>query len=380
MIILFLNENPLPKTFCQGTISGKELRLRAAIKNVESIHVIAPKGNWVGDKNQNEIGALERKIHIHHIPPWPYYFRAIPLFIWGFYWARKTNTDVIEAESPIISGPAAVLIGKFFKKPSIVEVRASYSELIKLKVQWLPYNVKKWLLDIVFKSTLKHASGVIVNSHFYKKQLLEIGIASTVINPGIQLQSIKVLSKKQTSAFITLGFLGRLEPEKGVMLLIEAFDLITQNTNMPKKLQLLIAGEGSQKKRLEKFVENIPGLDAKVTLLGFQNAAEFLPKIDVLINPNIVSHPLEMVNVEAAFLGIPVICFGNNDVPETVIHNKTGIKVGRTSADDLRLCIERIIRQENLRLKLSNQSRLLAKKYSFTDQVKKLHSLYRNLQ
>ncbi len=81
--ILFLNENPLPAVYTQGTVSGKELRLRSALRWVKVVHVLAPKGKWVGDTHNANIGELEKKIVIHHIPAWPYYLRAIPLFFWA---------------------------------------------------------------------------------------------------------------------------------------------------------------------------------------------------------------------------------------------------------------------------------------------------------
>lgn len=377
--ILFLNENPLPTLYTKGAVSGKELRLRSALEQVKAIHVVAPKGNWVGDKDNSEIGELEKKIMVHHIPAWPYYFRAIPLFFWGCYWSLRVKPDLLEAESPILSGPAAVLLGKIFRLPTVVEVRASYHELIKYKVRWIPYGFKKYVLNFVFRTTLKHATGVIANSHYYQNSLKKIGIKSVVINPGIQLHSIKEIKNNRTSSMITLGFIGRLEPEKGAHLLIEAFDVLSKDSSIAKKIKLFIAGEGSEKEKLMAIVQSNPRLHSQVAFMGFRSAGEFLPEIDILINPNTVKHPLEMVNVEAAFFGKPVVCFGEDRIPETVIDGETGLKVKYGDPRALSESIFLLCHDPQLYQHLSSSTRQLARRYVFSTQAKHLQRLYATL-
>ena len=378
-IILFLNDNPLPSLYTKGVISGKELRLRSALKQIKEIHVLAPKGVWMGDKHNKEIGKLEKKVHIHHIPTWPYYLRTIPLFLWGLYVMRGIKPDLIEAESPIISGPAAVILSKLFNKLVVVEVRASYYELIKHKVTWIPYALKKFMLNLVYLSTLKQASGVIANSRYYQQSLRAMGISSEIINPGIQLQSIKVTQSVKKSKTTILGFLGRIETEKGVEILIEAMELVLNQKGSARNFMLLIAGEGLQRERLESFVKQSPILESRVKFLGFQKPCDFFPKIDILVNPNIVRHPLEMVNVEAAHYGKPVICFGDDQIPETVVDGKTGVKVNAISATDLAKAIRELIYDSRRYKQFSALAPRLAQNYTFEAQVKKLHYFYEKL-
>lgn len=376
-IILFLNDNPLPSLYTKGVISGKELRLRSALYQVKEIHVLAPKGVWMGDKDNKEIGNLEKKVHIHHIPTWPYYLRTIPLFLWGLYVMRSIKPDLIEAESPIISGPAAVILSKLFNKLVVVEVRASYYELIKHKVTWIPYALKKFMLNLVYLSTLKQASGVIANSRYYQQSLRAMGISSEIINPGIQLQSIKVTQFVKKSKTTILGFLGRIETEKGVEILLEAMELMLTQKGSARNFKLLIAGEGLERERLESFVKQSPILESRVKFLGFQKPYDFFPKIDILVNPNIVRHPLEMVNVEAAHYGKPVICFGDDQIPETVIHNKTGFVVNSLGATSLAQGINAFVTSKFL---LTDSARLLLlNQYNFTSQVKALKTLYERI-
>lgn len=376
-VILFLNDNPMPLIFTKGTVSGKELRLRSAIKQVEAIHVVAPKGEWVGDKNNTEVGELEKKIIIHHIPPWPYYLRAIPLFLWGYYWAKKSNADLIEAESPIISGPASVILGKVMNIPSVVEVRATYSELAKIKLQWLPSAFKKFALHVVYKFTLSIATTIIANSTYYRNILSSQGYYSHTINPGLLLKRNVIRKKQLNQKKITIGYLGRIEEEKGLKLLLHAFGELLANKYNGIDVYLLVAGEGSMKKEAQGLVKNHKLLNKRVLFVGFQPTHIFLNKIDILVNPTTVIAPLEMVNVEAAEQFIPVICFGSCNIPETVVPNKTAIVVKNIESKNLLYAMQECI-VKRFTVDPIAQKKLMHD-FSFENQVKKLKKLYHYL-
>lgn len=375
--ILFLNENPLPPIFTNGTIAGKELRLRAAISQIDEVHVISRRGQSVINNNSN-IGNLEKKIIIHLLPPWPYYFAGLPLFIWGIYFVLKLKPLTIEAESPIISGPAAVLLGKLFKIPSIIEVRASYEKIIEHRFKFIPYKWKKFVLNLVFWNTLKNANCVISNSLLYQNKLNKKGINSVVINPGIQFSNEKLSNKINDKSFI-IGFLGRLVPEKGVDILLHAFELIIRELKTIQ-LKLEIAGDGPELIKLKTLVEELK-IENQVKFLGVVDSSKILSSWKLLVNPNTVSHPLEMVNAEAAYMGVPVICFGKKYYPETVKHNVTGIKLMPKNAERLARGLKNLILDSKLIEKLSHSGRIFAKQnYSFQNQVKKLEDLYKDLK
>jgi glycosyltransferase involved in cell wall biosynthesis len=368
-IILFLNENPLPKVFTRGTISGKELRLRSAIKQIDEVHVIARQGNAVQDPNDKQVGKLEKKIKIHLLPPWPYYLACFPLFLWGFYYCLKLKPKTIEAESPIISGPAAILLGKIFKIPSIVEVRASYEELIKQKFKFVPLKLKRNILDFIYIKTLNGADIVISNSVYYQLKLKINNIESIVINPGLQ-NLPDILTPVKNEVF-TIGFLGRLVPEKRVDILLNAFAKLKKY-----KINLEIAGDGPSKKNLIKLTKALK-INKKVKFLGMSNNYKVLSRWRLMVNPIQAKTPLEMVNAEAAYSQVPAIGFGNKNYPETIVHQKTGIKLSKIDSQTLAETIEKLYKDNNLLKKLSRAGKDFAlANYSFDKQVKKLRKVY----
>jgi glycosyltransferase involved in cell wall biosynthesis len=370
MNILFLNENPLPKPFTTGAIAGKELRLRAAIDKITAVHAISLPGPSVQIKS-NSIGPLESKIHIHHTLPFPYYFSFFILFFYGLYYALKLKPVVIEAESPLFSGPAAILIGKILKIKTSVEVRASYSELAKLKLTFIPYQLKLRIINLICNFSFRHASAIIANSRHYQSQLKRLGFSSTIINPGIQFTIPKVITTKPN----IIGFIGRLVPEKGVEYLIrsvsELKDLLVKN-----HYQIIIVGDGPHRSHLESLVSQ-QQLTSLIKFTGSISALSALAKLKILVNPCYVKPPLEMVNAEAAAMGVPVIGFGDANIPETIANNVSGIIVPYQNQTKLTIAIKKLVENPHLLAKLSNQAPIFANEnFSFLHQVDRLSQLY----
>lgn len=366
--ILFLNENPLPKRFVKGTISGKELRLRAACKEIDEVHAIALPGKVV-ETNDKTMGSLERKIFVHLTIGWPYYLAPIILFFYGLYYVWKLRPKVVEAESPILSGVAAVVLGKLFNLPTLVEVRASYEELIKMKLTFVSLQLKKVMLSVVQKWVLTNATIIVANSKTYQKSLEKMGFESEVINPGLQYPPKRILKKKQAKI---IGYLGRLVPEKGVDYLLRACKLIEKDL-VAKGWSVEIAGDGPEREKLENLAKQLfENSQLKVRFLGFVDNYQTLSRFALLVNPCLAKAPLEMVNVEAAYMGVPVVCFGDENIPETVVDEETGLKVKKQSPELLAKAILEII---NKNLGKFRYDRLVVK-YAFERQKQTLERVY----
>lgn len=136
------------------------------------------------------------------------------------------------------------------------------------------------------------------------------GVPSSVIsNPVTATES--AAAAKPTSAATVFGFLGRLEPEKGVADLVEAF-IATPS----RESQLLIGGRGSSK--YADYLREISKNDARIRWLGFVNPERFLSEIDVLVAPAKWHEPFGRTVVEAGSMGIPSIVSCAGGLPELV--------------------------------------------------------------
>ncbi len=87
-----------------------------------------------------------------------------------------------------------------------------------------------------------------------------------------------------------------------------------------------MAGEGQEKPLLERMIGEL-GLRENVFLAGIlQNIAPLLKVSDMAVLPSLVES-LGMFQIEAQYLGVPTIASDVGGIPETIIHQKTGLMV-----------------------------------------------------
>jgi glycosyltransferase involved in cell wall biosynthesis len=108
---------------------------------------------------------------------------------------------------------------------------------------------------------------------------------------------------------IVFGFMGRLVPEKGLDVILEACRLLP-----PTGWSLNIAGKAPG--GMEDWIAKAQ--DLPVTFLGYQDAASFLSQTDVLLAPSVWAEPFGLVVVEAYSAGVPVIGARSGGITELV--------------------------------------------------------------
>jgi glycosyltransferase involved in cell wall biosynthesis len=114
---------------------------------------------------------------------------------------------------------------------------------------------------------------------------------------------------------------GRLEPQKNPLLLVQAFAAL----NNPR-IHLIMLGEGSLREQLLDYIWE-HGLERRVHLLGKRNEVpEYLAASDVFVlSSNWEGNPLAVMEAMAA--GLPVVATAVGGVPELVESGQQGILV-----------------------------------------------------
>jgi glycosyltransferase involved in cell wall biosynthesis len=149
-----------------------------------------------------------------------------------------------------------------------------------------------------------------------------------------------------------IGFVGRLEPVKGLDVLLDALPLLTTSAS------LVIAGEGSEKGRL------MPRLRALGTYLlpavRYDNMPGILKSLDVLVLPSVTILPLHReqfgrVLVEAMAAGVPVIGSSSGAIPEVI--GDAGLVVPERDSGALAHAIDRVLTEPGLRQTLVERGR-----------------------
>jgi len=111
---------------------------------------------------------------------------------------------------------------------------------------------------------------------------------------------------------LRFGFIGRLDPKKGVENLIDACSLLTRNDDLAFHLQIAGAGKPEYERSLRNRIASA-GLCDRVTMLGeVRDAAKenFFSTIDVLVAPSHTEN-FAVVIAEALVRAVPVIAGKN---------------------------------------------------------------------
>ncbi|MGI5827874.1 MAG: glycosyltransferase family 4 protein [Patescibacteria group bacterium] len=383
MNVLFLFESILPPSYHSKTLSPGELRVIAAQKAVKCVYALGRSGkSFYNTSTKNPTKTkLENKVHLVHINGFDhslwYYFAGILLFVKGYFFLRTHKVSIIHAESPHISGPVAAALGKLFSIPVIVEFRTTYDEILKNRFKFIPVFLKKFVFNTISSFSFNNADLVAANSKTYALVLSKKfpGKLVAFYNPGVKPSKLVKTIRKN----ITIGFLGRLYPDKGPIYLLRAVDLVQKELRQAKA-RVLIAGDGPERSLLEEFVKthNLKGL---VKFPGTMQRWDFLSQIDILVNPNIIFSALEMVNIEAGSFSIPTVCFGDKQYPETVVHNKTGIVVKNKDVPALAKAIIALVDDNTFVQKLGRAAKKHSETfYSFKIQVSNLKKIYQTLK
>ena len=123
-----------------------------------------------------------------------------------------------------------------------------------------------------------------------------------------------------------LGFAGRLVPEKGVPILLEALALLPPSL---AEIRLRIAGDGPDRSMLESLARRL-GLRDRVDFLGHvsrEDVQRMLASVAVQVVPSVWAEPFGLVVVEAMARGTPVMASATGALSELLDDGRTGYLV-----------------------------------------------------
>lgn len=311
------------------------------------VHVLAP--NYPGAKEEE----IMDKMRIHRFR---YFFRRyetltgsggilptikknklnyfkVPFFLIGEYFALKKavkeiKPDIIHAHWIIPQGWIASLINKKSKVEYIVTSHGSdilgLKGFIYIKKQALE-NAKKITVVSTYlkREIIKNINASLKN----KMEVIPMGVDTKLFNPKKRDVLIK---KKYNMNGPFLLFVGRLAPEKGIDLLIEAMPKIIENN---PKSKLMIIGDGILK---EKIMQRIKELKIKdnIILTGWiqnKDLPKYYATADVFICPS-RREGSPVSYIEALVCGTPIIV-GDLPISRELINGENGLVVKQDKED-----------------------------------------------
>lgn len=151
---------------------------------------------------------------------------------------------------------------------------------------------------------------------------------------------------------------GRLIPGKGVHTVLEGIRILVRERGITN-IRLSVAGSGPDDYmgQLGRYVME-HGLEEQVSFLGWQSR-ERMPGLmadhEVLILPTIHPEPFARVVLEAMVSGMVVVATLTGGTGEILLPDVTGLAFAAGDAADLAAQLERLVREQGLRVRLAKE-------------------------
>lgn len=174
---------------------------------------------------------------------------------------------------------------------------------------------------------------------------------------------------------VVVSYVGRLDSEKHIHVLIDAFNKVLQRSKTPA--HLLIVGGGTDSERLENHVYEL-GIHDNVTFTGRVTDDEIveLHKVgDIFAMPS----PAELqciAALEAMSSGKPVVAVNAGAVYELCQTDRNGYLCEKDDDEQMAQALQKLIDDEKLRKKFAKESLAIAKTHDMNHTLDQFEEIY----
>jgi len=333
-------------------------------------------------KTDTNLHRLWHRMPFFNRPDKPFFSSKLFYFWYGLRVAleiKKHDFDVVQ----VFNFSQFVPMVRFFNRTTKISLYMLCDWLVQLNRQMLVKRLDS--CDSIIGCSKYIRDGII-------NRFPEFANKCTFVWEARDINRFKPSTEKNKEKDFTLLYVGRVSPEKGVHLLLEA---MPKTLNDYPKTKLVVVGARSRlpaeflmslnkderiAQELKKFYENekIPSypyyLDQRVAELGIEDSVDFkgsIPQTEVpgyyqqatvVIFPSIWNEPGGNPPAEAMASAVPVITTRVGGVPEKIDDGITGLLVEPGNVADLENAISRLLGDEKNRKKIGAAGRLSAEK------------------
>ena len=290
---------------------------------------------------------------------------------------HRKEYDVIHVHSATFPAFVGVIAGKLLSKPTIVKVMTSgkLGDIKRMQENRIMSGTRQML------PVIRNADCVISLNSQAGRELVEAGFRKdgiAYIPNGVEIDDAKIKASYDLNHQVTLTFVGRLHPKKGLDILLRAFNKAVQR-KPGISWQLLILGDGSLRSELEATARQL-GIWDETRFCGYvDDVFPYLARTDIFVLPS-YSEGVSNALLEAMSCGSPCIATdiaGNADV---ITDGENGLLVRCGEENDLATAIIRLVEKKELRARLGNEALETVKRsYSIESVTDRYVDLYRQL-
>ncbi len=224
----------------------------------------------------------------------------------------------------------------------------------------------------------RHIDKIIGVSQYILDHHVKNGVFSRtkkiVINNGIKplrLTFRKKINEDVKKRGIRIGYLGKINPSKGINKLIDAFLMLD-----PGLAELWIAGRGFP--TYEGKLRERTKMRSDVRWLGFVKPAELLGNIDVLVVPSLWNDTAPLVIFESFSFGVPVIGSERGGIPE-LVNPDLGWLFDPSQPESLSKLLQGVIKNKSKLSGIGNNGMRYAQKYTIERMIFAYEKEYENI-
>ncbi len=279
--------------------------------------------------------------------------------------------DLVHVTNTLISG----VVPAIKKRLNVPVVCGLHGE--DIFIDGLPDPYREQALDLIRENCQKIDHFIAISQYYADYYAPLVGIEPekiTVVRPGIALKDYGLdLWKNGADMPLTIGYLARISPEKGLHLLAEAFIQLCHSGLFPN---LRLKASGYLSRVHDGYVKGIrarvdeAGVGDRVEILGTvdrQQKLDFLQSIDLFALPTIYRDPKGLPVLEALANGVPVVQPNHGAFPEIIKATGGGLLHQPEDTQDLAAKLASLLANAAWRQELGERGRTAVHAH-FSDQ------------
>lgn len=277
-------------------------------------------------------------------------------------------------------------------RPDVVQTHgaeANFHGLIAARLSGVPVRIGEeiglpshsWKAKLVFRQVYRCAQRVIgvsnsVTSWLIANAEISQSKAVSMVSP-VDIPKTIVARRDSSLTTFRIGFVGRLQPLKNPLVLIEAVSRL-RSEGVPA--EVLLIGDGTQREMLEERAVQF-GVVRHVQFLGYcDNPASWVCECDIYVQPSI-SEGFSIALVEAMGCGVPVLATAVGGAPEIIDDGHTGWLLESSSADHVVAALRRAWRDRRELAAIGEAGRsAVLTRFDPARYVRELDALYEEVQ